>query len=89
MTPETVIDIVGNAIEVGGIVSTPVLLAGLAIGLLVSLFQAATQINDQTLVFVPKVLVSLLVLMVFGSWMLQIYVEFTRQIFLQIPTIGK
>jgi flagellar biosynthetic protein FliQ len=89
MTPETVIDIVSQAIEMGGVIAAPVLLAGLVIGLVVSIFQAATQINDQTLVFVPKVLVSIVALVLFGSWMLQMYVEFTRHIFLLIPTIGK
>lgn len=89
MTPEIVVDIVGRAIETGGIISVPVLLAGLVIGLLISILQAATQINDQTLVFVPKVLVSLVALALFGSWMLQLYIDFTRELLLSIPTLAR
>lgn len=89
MTSEIVVDIIGRAIAMGSIICTPVLLAGLVIGLLVSIFQAATQINDQTLVFVPKVLVSIAALALFGYWMLQMYIDFTREIFLQIPTLAK
>lgn len=89
MTPETVIDIVGEALVIGGIISAPVLLAGLVVGIVISILQAATQINDQTLVFVPKVLVSLVALALFGSWMLQLYIDFTRELLLSIPTLAR
>jgi len=89
MTPETVIDIVGKAIEIGGIISAPVLLAGLVVGIVISIFQAATQINDQTLVFAPKVFVSIVALALFGSWMLQLYIDFTRQLLLSIPALAR
>ena len=59
----------------------------LVAGVLVSVFQATTQINDFTLVFVPKVLATLLALVLFGSWMLQMYVSFTRQMILNLPTV--
>jgi flagellar biosynthetic protein FliQ len=84
VTPETVIDVLRTAIEAGGIVVAPILLLGLATGILVSIFQAATQINDQTLVFVPKILVTLLALMLLGSWMLQMYIDFTRSMLLNM-----
>jgi flagellar biosynthetic protein FliQ len=53
----------------------------------VSIFQATTQINDFTLVFVPKVLATILALVLFGSWMIQFYVNFTREIIINLPTI--
>jgi flagellar biosynthetic protein FliQ len=87
MTPETVIDIMRGAIEAGAIIVAPVLLLGLATGVLVSIFQAATQINDQTLVLVPKIIVTLLSLMLLGSWMLQMYVDYMRSIFLSVPRV--
>lgn len=89
MTPETVIDVVNKAIELGGIVAGPLLLVSLVVGVLVSLLQATTQIQDQTLVFVPKVLATLLALVLFGPWMLQMYVDFTRQILLSIPALAR
>ena len=89
MTPETVIDIMRSAVQAGGTIVAPVLLIGLATGIIVSVFQAATQINDQTLVIVPKILVTLLTLMVLGSWMLQMYLDFMRTLFLNLPQFVK
>ena len=89
MTPETVIDIIRSAVQAGGTIVAPVLLIGLATGIIVSVFQAATQINDQTLVIVPKILVTLLTLMILGSWMLQIYLDFMRTLFLNLPHFVK
>jgi len=89
MTPETVIDIIRSAVQAGGTIVAPVLLIGLATGVIVSVFQAATQINDQTLVIVPKILVTLLTLMVLGSWMLQMYLDFMRTLFLNLPQFVK
>jgi len=65
--------------------SAPILLSALAIGLLVAMFQAATQINEMTLSFVPKLLVTVIVLTVAGPWMLELIITFTRETFLQIP----
>ena len=70
-------------------VSAPVLLVGLAVGLLVSVFQAMTQINEQTLTFVPKILAILAALVLFGNWMLTRLVQFTTQLFENICTIIK
>jgi flagellar biosynthesis protein FliQ len=87
MTPETLIDVLRGALEVGGIVAAPAILFGLIAGVAVSIFQATTQINDFTLVFVPKVLATLLALVLFGSWMLQMYINFTRQLIISLPTL--
>jgi len=87
MTPETLIDILRGALQVGGIVAAPAILFGLVAGVAVSVFQATTQINDFTLVFVPKILATLLALILFGSWMLQMYINFTRQIIISLPTV--
>ncbi|HEX2226601.1 MAG TPA: flagellar biosynthesis protein FliQ [Candidatus Binatia bacterium] len=87
MTPEGLIDILRNALQAGGLVAAPAILFGLVAGVAVSIFQATTQINDFTLVFVPKVLATLLALVLFGSWMVQFYVSFTRDIIINLPTI--
>ena len=87
MTPEGLIDILRNALQVGCLIAAPAIGFGLIAGVLVSVFQATTQINDFTLVFVPKVLATLLALILFGSWMLQMYIGFTRQMILNLPTV--
>ena len=87
MTPEGLIDIMRGALQAGGVVAAPAILFGLIAGVAVSIFQATTQINDFTLVFVPKVLATVLALVLFGSWMIQFYVNFTRQIIINLPTI--
>jgi flagellar biosynthesis protein FliQ len=87
MTPEGLIDIMRSALQAGGVVAAPAILFGLIAGVAVSIFQATTQINDFTLVFVPKVLATVLALVLFGSWMIQFYVNFTRQIIIDLPTI--
>lgn len=87
MTPESLIDILRNALQLAAMVAGPALLFGLVAGVAVSVFQATTQINDMTLVFVPKALATLLALILFGSWMLQIYISFTREIITNLPTM--
>jgi flagellar biosynthetic protein FliQ len=86
MTPETVIGILRGAIEMGALVAGPILLIDLLAGVMVSVFQAATQINDQSLVFIPKIIATLLTLVLFGPWMLQKYIDFVRQTLLSLPT---
>ncbi|MFM2372188.1 MAG: hypothetical protein RIS85_1910 [Pseudomonadota bacterium] len=71
------------------LVAAPVLLASLAIGLVVGIIQAATSVNEQTLTFVPKLAVTALVLVLFGSAMLGLIGDFTKEIFEQIAMIGK
>lgn len=85
MTPENVINIVQQAIQVAILVSAPLLLAGLATGLLVSIFQAATSINEMTLSFIPKLLVTFVVLVAAGPWMLELMVDYMRRLFESIP----
>ncbi|WP_109013953.1 flagellar biosynthesis protein FliQ [Novimethylophilus kurashikiensis] len=85
MTPETVLTIVEQALEIGVMVSAPLLGAALVTGLLVSLFQAATQINEMTLSFIPKLLVLVVVLMVAGPWMINLMVDYMHRLFSGIP----
>lgn len=68
-------------------VSAPMMITALVIGLLISIFQAMTQINEQTLVFVPKILAVLLALVLFGSWMMTTLIEFTVKLFDSLPTL--
>lgn len=85
MTPETVMTIGRQALEVTILVSAPLLLTALAVGLLVSVFQAATQINEMTLSFIPKLLATFLVLVVAGPWMLTMMMDYTRRLYSGIP----
>ena len=87
MTPELVMDIGRQAIEMTLILSGPLLLAALVVGLIISIFQAATQINEQTLSFIPKLLAMFLVLILAGPWMLQMMVDYIRRLFESIPQI--
>jgi flagellar biosynthetic protein FliQ len=89
MTPETVIDVLRHALEIGAMVAAPVILVSLVAGVVVSVLQATTQINDATLVFVPKIVGVVVVLVVLGPWMLQLYVDFTREMILRLPSIGR
>jgi len=85
VTPESVITIGQQAVEITLLVSAPLLLSALAVGLVVSIFQAATQINEMTLSFIPKLLVMFFVLVVGGPWMLNLMMDYTRRLFTSIP----
>ena len=87
MTPELVMDIGRQAVEMTLMMSGPLLLAALVIGLIVSIFQAATQINEQTLSFIPKLVGIFLTLILAGPWMLQMMVDYIRRLFESIPQI--
>lgn len=87
MTPEIVMDIGRQAVEMTFILAGPLLLAALVIGLIVSIFQAATQINEQTLSFIPKLMGILIMLILAGPWMLQMMVDFIRRLFESIPQL--
>ena len=78
MTPETVVEIGQQALFVAVILAAPMLLAALATGLAVGLFQAATQINEQTLSFIPKLLAMVVVMAIAAPWLLDTIVTFTR-----------
>ncbi len=88
MTPEFVVDIGRKAVETVLLISAPMLLAGLIIGLLVSIFQAATQINEQTMTFIPKIVAVFLSLLLFAPWIIKMMLAFTNGIFLEISRIG-
>ena len=85
MTPEFVIELGQRAILTTLMVASPLLGLGLLVGLMVSIFQAVTQIQEMTLTFVPKILVVLLSLVIFGQWMLNIMIRFTSDIFQNLP----
>lgn len=85
MTPETVMTIGQQALEVTILVAAPLLVTALAMGLLVSVFQAATQINEMTLSFIPKLLAMFLVLVLTGPWMLNLMTDYIRRLFSSIP----
>ena len=85
MNPEDFISIARQGLELTIMLSMPLLVAALVTGLLVSVFQAATQINEMTLSFIPKLLVMFVVAVLAGPWMLQLLVEYTRRLFESIP----
>jgi len=85
MTPESVINLVQQAVQVALLLSAPMLLSGLVVGLVVSIFQAATSINEMTLSFIPKLLATFIVLVVAGPWMLELMVDYMRRLFESIP----
>ncbi len=85
MTPETVITVLHQTLEIIILLIIVILMPALVAGLLVSMFQAATSINEQTLSFIPKLLVTILVLMFAGPWMLSLVVNYAMRIFENIP----
>ena len=85
MTPESVMTLGRQAMEVTLMVAAPMLLVALIVGLLVSIFQAATQINESTLSFIPKLVGIFIALIVAGPWMLTIMLDYMRQLFSGIP----
>ncbi|MDH3616785.1 MAG: flagellar biosynthesis protein FliQ [Gammaproteobacteria bacterium] len=87
MTPETVTTIGQQALWVTVMIAAPLLGSALAVGLLVGMIQAATQINEMTLSFIPKLMVLVMALVVAGPWMLSVIVNYTRQLMEQIPSL--
>ena len=87
MTPELVMNIGRQAIEVTLLLSGPMLLAALVIGLIISIFQAATQLNESTLQFVPKLVAMFVVLLLAGPWMLQYLIDYIQRLFGSIPQL--
>lgn len=85
MTPESVMSIGRSAMEVTMMVAAPLLLVALIIGLIVSIFQAATQINEATLSFIPKLVGIFVALVVAGPWMLTVMVDYMRKMLIGIP----
>jgi flagellar biosynthetic protein FliQ len=87
MTPETVISIGERALVVTSMIAAPLLLAALVAGVVIGMLQAATQINEMTLSFIPKLLVLVATIFVTGHWMLQTLIDYTRALFESIPSV--
>jgi flagellar biosynthetic protein FliQ len=85
MTSELVLGLARQALETLLLVSLPALLLSLIVGLLVSIFQSVTQIQEMTISFVPKIVVTFLSLLIFGSWMINKIVDYTRELLQMIP----
>jgi flagellar biosynthetic protein FliQ len=85
MTPESVATLGQQAVEITIMVSAPLLLAALVTGLLVSVFQAATQINEMTLSFIPKLLAMFVMMVLAGPWMLGVMLEYIQRLYAGIP----
>ena len=85
MTPESVMTLGRQALELTVMVAAPPLMAALIIGLVVSIFQAATQINEMTLSFIPKLLGLFMVLIITGPWMIGMLVDYIQRLFSGIP----
>ncbi|MBO9689697.1 flagellar biosynthesis protein FliQ [Roseateles chitosanitabidus] len=81
MTPEIATDLIGESLHLTMLLVLVLILPGLVVGLLVALFQAATQINEQTLAFLPRLMVTLLVLGIAGRWMVGLLMDFCVSIF--------
>ncbi|MFT4767486.1 MAG: flagellar biosynthetic protein FliQ [Glaciecola sp.] len=87
MGPETVLAIGKDALWLAVLLAGPLLLSALTVGLLIGIFQAATQIQEMTLSFIPKLLALVVALLVAGPWMIQVVVSFSRRLFLEIPSL--
>lgn len=87
MTPDMAVNICRKAIQTILMVAAPMLIAGLVVGLLVSTFQAATQINEQTLTFIPKIVAVFLTMLIFGPWIIRIITVFTTGLFENMATM--
>lgn len=87
MTPQMVITIGREALTLTLLIASPMLIFGLVVGLVISIFQAVTQINEMTLTIVPKILAVALALLIFLPWMINMLTDFTRHMFELIPTL--
>ncbi|MBI5109134.1 MAG: flagellar biosynthesis protein FliQ [Rhodocyclales bacterium] len=87
MTPTAVIDIGRGAVELTLLISAPLFLAALVTGLVISVFQAATQINESTLSFVPKLVAIFVTLILAGPWMITLMTDYMRRLYESIPGI--
>jgi len=85
MTPETVLTVARESLTVASLLAAPLLLSALATGVFIGVLQAATQINEMTLSFIPKLLVLVITLVVAGPWMLQLITRYTQTLFGAIP----
>ena len=87
MTPENVMDLAHRMLLVTTMMAAPLLVVALVTGLVIGMLQAATQINEQTLSFIPKLLMLALTLLTAGPWILRVLVDFTRDLYTSIPSV--
>ncbi len=87
MSPEVFVDILNDALWLVIIIVSVAIIPSLIVGLIVSIFQAATSINEQTLSFLPRLIVTLLALMFGGHWLTQTLMDYTEKLYLSIPTV--
>jgi flagellar biosynthesis protein FliQ len=87
MTPENVMDLAHATLLVTAMIAAPLLLTALVTGLVIGMLQAATQINEATLSFIPKLLVLVIALFVTGPWILKTLIDFTRNLYGNIPSL--
>ena len=87
MTPENVMDLAHKTLMVTSLISAPLLLIALITGLVIGMLQAATQINESTLSFIPKLLMLVLTLFVAGPWILRVLIDFTHELYSSIPAM--
>ena len=87
MSIEVVTDVMRDALIRVLIVSAPVILVAMIVGLIISIFQATTQIQEQTLVFVPKIIATFVAILIFGPWILGMVVDFTRDLFMSFNSV--
>jgi flagellar biosynthetic protein FliQ len=87
MENEFAIEVVNQAMKVTLMLAAPMLVGALVVGVLVSIFQAVTQINEQTLSFIPKILVIVATLVIFSPWMMETMVSYTQDLFTSIPEL--
>lgn len=89
MSPEFALDIGKQALLMVLVLSAPMLLIGLVVGVLISVLQSVTQIQEMTLTFVPKIIVTVLAMIFFGPWMLRLMVSYSVQIFSYLPELSR
>ncbi|HWR21632.1 MAG TPA: flagellar biosynthesis protein FliQ [Verrucomicrobiae bacterium] len=89
MNPQVVLDLGSQALQLILLLSAPILVAGLIVGLLVSIFQAVTSIQEATLAFVPKIVVVFVALILFLPWMMRTMLSFTTSLLINLPLYGR
>ena len=87
MTPETVMDLAHSTLLVTSMIAAPLLLIALVTGLVIGMLQAATQINEATLSFIPKLILMVLTLFAAGPWILRVLIDFTHDLYANIPNV--
>jgi flagellar biosynthetic protein FliQ len=87
MTPEQVVTLAQNAIVLTALLSAPLLIVGMVVGILIALFQATTQIQEMTLTFVPKIFAVMATLLFFASWMMTKMINYTQDLISSLPML--